>query len=154
MKSLFLIAAIFLYGNSKAQLTKNFPKEVDDLIKADINEIKGKQLSSQGSATIYESNLKLSGFAMSYSETMLGNILCGSYLVNGNEEIMDQIYVKLNEIPYLVFDSNMNPELIRTGVMESDVVRKIKLKDRNNGEDILTITLDKSGIIFLQFLNK
>ena len=154
MKSTVLILGFFFFGIAKTQITKNFSKELDVLIKADITKIKGKLISSQISADNYESMLKLSGFALSYSETSLGKVLCGSYLSNGNHEIMNQIYEKLNQIPYLIFDSKTHPEMIRKGIMDSDIVRKIKLKDRQNGGDILTITLDKTGIIFLQFLNK
>ncbi|MDA3613618.1 hypothetical protein [Polluticaenibacter yanchengensis] len=159
MNQIFRILIVFVtfHFNTaaiKAQLSDNFPKEVQSLILSKPDDLKGKEIEKQNSATIYQPLLSLTGFDLKYVTSILGNSLSAVYLSKGTDSIMDNIYEKLNQIPFLIFDSKYKAGLIGKGFMDQSIARKIKVKSSDTGKDVLIVTLDKSAIIRLEFLNK
>ncbi|MFZ2783850.1 MAG: hypothetical protein WAZ36_05575 [Sediminibacterium sp.] len=82
---LSMLALLFFATGIHAQITDKFKSEIMVLIKTDIQGIKGKIISREQSATAYAYKLPLSGFEVSYAESMLGNALTAKYMQTGSQ---------------------------------------------------------------------
>lgn len=152
MKKLLLSLLLLIITTIQGQISKNFGKEVKALIEADVTDLMMNEIKSEYSSTFYRTDLKLEGFEVSYIVSgIIGNVLSAKYLKKGNEDLMDGIYDQLNTIPYLIFDSKTRPEMIKKS--DTNLTRKIFVKNKENGKTVLMITLHKSDDINLLFLD-
>lgn len=158
MKKMTLLYCIiflcFVSGNLRAQLTDQFPAELKKLITATISDIKGRELEHQQVATIYETKLKLSGFNLTYTQSMMGNSLSGKYNLPATQETMDAIFEKLLETIYTTKDSKAQSGMLK-GIMNSNVARRIDVLDfSDNGRKVAVFTLYKDNNLLVEILNK
>lgn len=150
---LSILAHLFFATVIHAQITDKFKSEITALIKTDIQGIKGKIISKEQTATTYSSKLPLSGFEISYAESMLGNALTAKYMQTGSQEVMDQLALAILELPYVNADSKKDKKILGTGIFASDLKRKMKILDPA-GKLILIITLKTDDQIFIEFMDK
>ncbi len=150
---LSMLAFLFFATGIHAQVTNKFKSEIMVLIKADIQDIKGKIISKEQSATAYSSKLPLSGFEVSYAESILGSALTAKYMQKGSQEVMDQLALVILELPYVNADSKKDKKILGTGIFASDLKRKMKILDPA-GKLILIITLKTDDQIFIEFMDK
>lgn len=158
MKRIVFLCTIFLLcfisGTLRAQLSNQFPAELKNLITLPVSELKGKELERQQVAAIYEVKQQLTGFSLSYTQSIMGSSLSGKYTQQGSQEIMDVISGKLLETVYTFKDSNTQPAMLK-GIVNSNVSRRIDVLDfSNNGKKVAVFTLYKDNNLLVEILNK
>jgi len=131
----------------KAQISADFAKEVTAILSETTSSIVGKEIEKQASATIYDTKLKISGFNLTYVETIFGDDLSGRYMGTSSDSVMDAIALQLKKIPYQILDSKQTPEIISKSIFDSDVLRKIIIKDKKSQEKVMIITQLKDYIL-------
>ncbi len=151
-KNILILFIFVLAANLKAQISNDFAKEVTAVLGAKASSIVGKEIEKQASATIYDTKLKISGFDLTYAETIFGDDLSGRYIGTSSDSVMDAISQQLTNIPYQILDSQQTPEIISKSIFDSDVLRKIIIKDKKTQEKVMTITRFKDYILMEVFV--
>lgn len=151
-KNILILFIFVLAANLKAQISNDFAKEVTAVLGAKTSSIVGKEIEKQASATIYDTKLKISGFDLTYAETIFGDDLSGRYIGTSSDSVMDAISQQLKNIPYQILDSQQTPEIISKSIFDSDVLRKIIIKDKKTQEKVMTITRFKDYILMEVFV--
>lgn len=151
-KNILILFIFVLAANLKAQISNDFAKEVTAVLDAKTSSIVGKEIEKQASATIYDTKLKISGFDLTYAETIFGDDLSGRYIGTSSDSVMDAISQQLKNVPYQILDSKQTPEIIGKSIFDSDVLRKIIIKDKKTQEKVMTITRFKDYILMEVFV--
>ncbi len=151
-KNILILFIFVLAANLKAQISNDFAKEVTAVLDAKTSSIVGKEIEKQASATIYDTKLKISGFDLTYAETIFGDDLSGRYIGTSSDSLMDAISQQLKNIPYQILDSKQTPEIISKSIFDSDILRKIIIKDKKTQEKVMTITRFKDYILMEVFV--
>ncbi len=151
-KNILILFIFVLAANLRAQISNDFAKEVTAVLGAKTSSIVGKEIEKQASATIYDTKLKISGFDLTYAETIFGDDLSGRYIGTSSDSVMDAISQQLKNIPYQILDSQQTPEIISKSIFDSDVLRKIIIKDKKTQEKVMTITRFKDYILMEVFV--
>ncbi|MBE4948248.1 hypothetical protein [Chryseobacterium culicis] len=151
-KNILILFIFVLAANLKAQISNDFAKEVTAVLDAKTSSIVGKEIEKQASATIYDTKLKISGFDLTYAETIFGDDLSGIYIGTSSDSVIDAISQQLKNIPYQILDSKQTPEIISKSIFDSDILRKIIIKDKKTQEKVMTITRFKDYILMEVFV--
>ncbi|MEN9336199.1 MAG: hypothetical protein RLZZ500_1186 [Bacteroidota bacterium] len=145
-----------------AQLSPQFPQELDALIKANFAQVKGKSkgydktLKGEVFSTDYKiTDFKIKAVEVSFTE----NFILAEYTQKGDDALMDDLFNKTMTLPYNRYDSKNNPLLLSDADKEKGVIRKIEIRKRfgsNSGTANLLaeITLDNVGKIVIRFTTK
>ncbi|RQO32598.1 hypothetical protein DBR32_03105 [Taibaiella sp. KBW10] len=127
---LFLIIVMGFSLFAQAQISDNFAQEVNALICADIETIKGLK-EEKSVTTAYQSTLPLNGFKVLLKESFGDYRVSCFYKGTGNMAVMDSIATTLSKLrnKYILIDSKEHRNLLELNKNGITVARRIILVD-------------------------
>lgn len=149
-KPLILVCALLalLATHVRAEVSRSFGKEAKALAEADISVLIENKVQEGEGYYISRTALKLTGFEVTFSISVMGRVLSARYLEKGTSDDMDIIFEELNIARYRVSDSNYISGLIEKN---SKTKRKIVAKNPDTGQNVLEVTLAGTGAINVLF---
>lgn len=151
LTTILFFATIFAQG----QITGNFGKQLKVLIETPAVDLiaNGKLLEKTADLATYQPAQKLDNFKVLYAVTTLGSSLSATYTKKGDEKAMNDIYEQLGTIQAMVEDPKDFPDMMKKE-KDKNIIHKTIVKDYKTMKKTCIITLDNTGKIYIEILNK